>query len=139
LQLAVTLPAGSDRYALLELARPHIERAERLAKAAEDKPGQGLTQIVRAQYARLHGSSTDRVASIEAVIRFARDIDDVAVLAQARTALGDEYAARGEIESALTCYRATVEVVAASEVPVLAVPAQRALRSAREMRINDDQ
>ncbi len=138
LQLAVTLPAGSDRYALLELARPHLERAERLAKAAEDKPGQGLTQIVRAQYAHLHGSSTDRVASIEAVIRFAREIDDVAVQAQARTALGDEYAARGEIESALTCYRATVEVVAGSEVPVLAVPAQRALRRAREMRINDD-
>ncbi len=37
------------------------------------------------------------------------------------------------------CYRATVEVVAASEVPVLAVPAQRALRRAREIRINDDQ
>jgi hypothetical protein len=37
------------------------------------------------------------------------------------------------------CYRATAEVVAASEVPVLAVPAQRELRRAREMRINDDQ
>jgi tetratricopeptide (TPR) repeat protein len=139
LQLAVTLPAGSDRNALLEFARPHLERAEQLARDAEDKPGQGLTHLVRAQYARLSRSTTDRIASIEAVIRFARDIDDVAVLAQARTALGDEYAARGEIESALTCYRATVEVAAASEVPVLAVPAQRALRRAREMRTNDDQ
>ena len=139
LQLAVTLPVGSDRYALLALARPHIERAEQLAHAAEDKPGRGLAHLARAQYARLSRGSTDPIASIEAVIRLARDIDDVAVLAQARTALGDEYAARGEIESALTCYRATVEVVAASEVPVLAVPAQRALRRAGEMRTSDDQ
>ncbi len=139
LQLAATLPESSDRHALLQVARPHLERAEQLARQAKDRPGQGLTQLVRAHYTRLSGSISDRVATIEAVIRFARDIDDVAVLAQARTALGDEFAARGEIESALTCYRATVEVLAASEVPVLAVPAHRALRRTRELRPDDDQ
>ncbi|HEX4713702.1 MAG TPA: hypothetical protein VH164_02115, partial [Ktedonobacteraceae bacterium] len=106
LQLAVTLPAGSDRYALLELARPHLERAEQLAYAAADKPGQGLTRLVRAQYARLSRRSSDCIASIEAVIRFGHDINDVAIVAMAHTALGEEYAARGEIESALSCYRA---------------------------------
>lgn len=138
LAFAATMPAGSDRQALLQLARPHLERGEQLAREAQDRPGQGLYHIGRAHYERLCAIASDRVTSLEAVIRLAHEIGDVAVLAQARTALGDEFAARGEVEAALTCYRETVEVVAVSEVPVLAVPAQRALQHAREMRINDD-
>ncbi len=137
LELAGTLPGGSDRNAMIELARPHLERGEQLAQESEDKPGQGLAQLVRAQYFRLARSNSDQVAAIEAVIRLARDIEDVAVLAQAHTALGDEFAARDELEAALACYRETVAVVAGSEVPVLAVPAQRALRWAREQRSDD--
>jgi len=139
LAFAATLPAGSDRNALLQLARPHLERAEWVSREAEDRPGQGLSQLERAQYARLSGATTDRVTSIEAVIRLAHEIEDVAVHAQAHTALGDEFAARGEFDAALTCYRETVDVLATSQVPVLAVPARRALHHAEEMYVKTGQ
>ena len=126
------LVSGSDRNALLALALPHIERAEWLAIETADRPGQGLTTLMRAYYARLSAMGSNRVAAIEAVIQLAQDIEDIAVLAQAHSALGDEFTAQGEAESARTCYRKTIDVVSRSELPVLAIPARRALHAFEE-------
>ena len=65
--------------------------------------------------------------------RVAQELDDIAALAQAFTALGVEFDARGEAEAALNCYRVTLILLGGSQVPVLALPAQRALRHAEEM------
>lgn len=124
--------SGSDRDALLMLAAPHLERAEQIARETDDRPGQGLTKLMRAYSARLSAENRDRAADIEDVIQLARKLEDIALLAQAYTALGDEYASQGQQEPALACYNTTVEVISRSELPVLALPARRALLAARE-------
>ena len=133
LDWAEHLPMGSDRNALLTLARPHLRHAERLARESGDRPGASLARIARTRYSRLTNGSMDRLKALEGVVREGVSLPDVAVRAQGLTALGDELAARGEMEQALSCYRTTLDVLRGSEVPVLGVPARRALLRAQEL------
>lgn len=124
---AEKLPPGSDRDALLALSRPHLERSERLADESYDMPGQGLATLARVRFNRLSGANAQRVVSLEAVLHLGYSLDDVAIKAQAYTALGDEFAALDEGESARNCYRKTLDALEYSQVAVLGLPASRAL------------
>jgi hypothetical protein len=69
----------------------------------------------------------ERIARLEDVIHLGYTLDDVAIKAQAYSALGDEYAAIQERESSLGCYRKTLDVLEHSQVAVLGIAARRAL------------
>lgn len=127
LDWAEKLRPGSDRDAFLALSHAHLETAERLASESHDQPGQGLTQLARVHYNRLTGANAERIARLEEVIHLGYTLDDVAITAQAYTALGDEYAAIQERESSLGCYRKTLDVLEHSQVAVLGTTARRAL------------
>jgi hypothetical protein len=124
---AEKLPPGTDRDAFLALSFPHLSRAEQLATASHDMPGMGLALLARTHYSRLSGANVERTHSLEAVIHLGYMLDDVAIKAQAYTALGDEFAGRGEKESARNCYRRTLDVLAYSQVGALGIPARRAI------------
>lgn len=130
---AAACPPGTQRNTLIAQALSHVERAERLAAAASDREGQGLAQLARAEYDRLAWNDVPRVDNIESVIAIADELDDVALRAQAYTALGDEYLARSRYGIALACYRTTLRALDGSSVSVLAIPAERARRWIEEM------
>ncbi|HEX5441359.1 MAG TPA: hypothetical protein VFW76_10770 [Ktedonobacterales bacterium] len=127
LDWAEKLSPGADRNAFLALSLGHLETAERLASENDDQPGEGLAQLARVHYNRLSGANVERIARLEDVIHLGYTLDDVAIKAQAYTALGDEYAAAGERESALGCYRKALDVLEHSQVSVLGAEARRAL------------
>jgi hypothetical protein len=133
LEFADLLDPGSDRAAVVALALAHLERAEHLAQDSHDRPGQALSQIARVHYCRLAGTPLDRIRTLESVIHTGQRLQDVAVQAQGLVALGDNFAATGEREPSLVCYRQAIDLVRDTQVPVLAVPAQRALWWAQEM------
>ncbi len=128
LDWAEKLRSGTDRDAFLALSLPHLEMAERLAEESNDSPGQGLARLARIHYNRLSAANVERIARLEEVIHLGYEIDDVAIKAQAYTALGDEFAACRERESALNCYRTTLDILTHSQVGVLGISAKRALR-----------
>lgn len=135
LDVAATFEAGSpagSRTPFLSLARSHLARAEQLAREAHDQPGKVLIQVMRTRYSRLSGRTADRVTALEKVIRTAQHLDDEALLAEGLTALGDEFAACGEQESALSCYRQVLQALDGRQIPTLGVPAHRALLRIQE-------
>src|SRR5579859_1168690 len=81
-----------------------------------------------AHYSRLRTSSVDRVALLESVAQLGIQLDDIALRAQAIVGLGDELMLTGDRESGLNLYRQVLQMLAGSQVPVLASPARRALR-----------
>lgn len=133
LDWAETLSPGPDRTAFVRLARTHLTYATRLARAAQDSIGKALIQLARIQYYRVTGSTQDRVQQIQKVIHTAEQLGDVAVLAQAWTALGIEYEACGELQMALDAYQTTLRSLEGTDLPVLGSHARRVINRTREM------
>jgi tetratricopeptide (TPR) repeat protein len=134
LDLAATMPPGTDRDALLTLAEPHITRATVVATEVGDDIGGLLARLTALRLMRMRGENRDRVAPIEEIARRARRLQDDALLAQAFTALGNEWSERKEHESAQVCYRQTLSILDGSDVPALGVWAKRELlRADRQM------
>lgn len=127
LAFAEILPTGTTRDLAIEMAAPHITAARHLAATIQDQPGIALCMLVRAHYDRLANSNNNRKHVLGEVIQIAEDINDIALMAQAHTILGDEYTADGQVERAKVCYRITIDLVRESELPALAFPARRAL------------
>jgi len=127
LALAQSLPPGTSRNLTIEMALPHITTATHLAETIHDQPGMALCMLQQAHYDRLANRNTNRKHLIGDVIQLAEDIGDIAALAQAHALLGDEYDASGDRERAKVCYRMTLDLLRDSEVPVLGIPARRAL------------
>jgi tetratricopeptide (TPR) repeat protein len=125
-------PAAMNRTPFLALARAHRLRAEQLARTANDLPGQTLAKLARVRESRLRGGNDARVALVESVMATAKRMQDIALLAQALTALGDELHAQRELEQAKQCWRQALTVLEGSEVLALRVLPQRALLLARE-------
>jgi hypothetical protein len=78
----------------------------------------------------------DRVTAIEDVVALARRDRDRGLLAQAIIALGDELAARHEPESARAQYREALDVLRGTDMPALAVWAQRPLHTWDEYHVD---
>lgn len=133
LDWANVLPRGTDRDAVLALSLPHLENAKQLARDSFDRPGQALAQLAQVHYDRLSASNVQRVSAIEATLRLGAELDDLAIVAQAHTALGDEFASMNAIASSLTCYKSTLRVLEGSQVPVLGNVARRAVLTFQEM------
>lgn len=125
----------SDRDQYVALARPHVMKAVQLANEVQDLPGWGLAELTRIRFERVAGCAADgRVAAVENVIKIGRQLQDVALLGQAQTALGHELASLGRQEQARTRYRKALDVLQYSEVPAMGTWARRALLNDSEMR-----
>ena len=137
LDLAEAFPiiaASAGRAAYLDLARPHLSQAFAKAEETNDVAGLRLATLARARFDQVADRNVDRKGAIEQVIRQGRQDHDIAVLAQAYTTLGREYAALGQQESALSCYRRTLDIVSGTDIAALGMFARRGLLVAREMR-----
>lgn len=132
---AMLFPADADRNAMLKFARPHLTLASSLAREARDPAGSGMIVLARVRYSRLRRTNENRIAMTENVIRKARKLDDVALLAEAFTVLGDELAFTGEDESAYNIYRQVLAMLDGSDIPTVGVRARRALMVADEWRV----
>lgn len=143
LDVAESLPQQPHfaRDRLIGLARPYAIFAVKTARDAENaqepenETVHGLTLLTRARYDRLAGREHDRPAMIEHVVRTATHIGDKPLLAQAYTALGHEFAARGDAEPARNCYRRALDVQRTGDAVALAVWARRGLLREAEMSI----
>jgi tetratricopeptide (TPR) repeat protein len=107
----------------LALARETIEERNM------DPSARAMARLAQTRLSRLLGANEDRVAHLEALGRFAEQTQDLPLLGQVYTALGDEFGAAGraEVESQLSCYRRAVGVIAGSETPAYGVWAHRGL------------
>jgi tetratricopeptide (TPR) repeat protein len=105
----------------ISLAIPYVQDALTLARSAQDSAGLGLALLTDARLSRLEGRDAPRVATIEHVFDVARQLGDIALLAQAHTALGDEFMFAGEKEAALACYRASLTALEPSDIAALGV------------------
>lgn len=128
LDLAAVMPSGTDRDALLAMARPHVALALHHARGSDDAPGVVLGDLANVRVARLQGTAVDRLGIVEHQEQVARGLGDHALLAQACTARGDELAARSEEEAARGSYRQALAILDGSDMPALAVWAWRGLR-----------
>jgi tetratricopeptide (TPR) repeat protein len=128
-------PSAINRAPFLLLARSHLARTDQLVREAHDRHGRVLAQVMRARYNLLSGHTADRIGALEKAIQMAQRLEDEALLAEGLTALGDEFAARGERESALNCYRQVLQALDGSQIPALGTFAQRALLRDQESHV----
>lgn len=136
LDLADAVPGGSDYAAMVQLAEPHVRLARGLAHESRDEIGGGLARLTEVRASRMAWRNEDRVTAIEDVVALARRDRDRGLLAQAIIALGDELAARHEPESARAQYREALDVLRGTDMPALAVWAQRPLHTWDEYHVD---
>ncbi|HEX8037253.1 MAG TPA: hypothetical protein VF510_25585 [Ktedonobacterales bacterium] len=117
-----------SRALIQKQALPYLDSAKRLAHIVDDNAGLGLTILLGARASRLLGYDEIRERQIEPVIHLARRLDDETLLAQAHTALGDEYASQGKFSRALSAYRDALGVLDGSEALALKNPARIRIR-----------
>jgi tetratricopeptide (TPR) repeat protein len=128
---ASTSSTGNNAY--IELAVPYMKRSVQKAHQTNDSTGLGLALLAEARHDRVAGRNLNRVKRIEAVIQQGYQSDDLTVLSQAYTELGREFAARGQAEAALDCYRRALDTVEGTDIPGLGLFAWRALLLTQEM------
>jgi len=117
------------------LAEPYLRLALTTLPEVCDTPGESLARLTQVRFERMTRQITPRIATIEQVAQVARRRDDTLLLAQAQTALGDEFQLHGETESALSCYRLSLDTLRMSDGPALGVWARRRLLYAAEFMI----
>lgn len=115
------------------LAQPLIRTAYEYLQGTPDTAGEQLALLSFVRLRRLQALTDDFRPLIEHIARSAQGGGDLPLLGQALTALGQDYAARGELDSALNLYRAALETLAHSQAPALQVWPRRALLRAQEM------
>jgi tetratricopeptide (TPR) repeat protein len=129
--------AFDTRDRMLTIAEPHLMHALAQTTAAGDQAANGMALLAYARYNRLIKREHRMFHVIESVAHTAEALGDLPLLGQAYTGLADELAAVGEIESSLKWHHTAVDVLAASQAPVLSVWSRRALRNAREYRTDN--
>jgi len=120
-------PPALARRAWLRMARSFQGRALQIARRLREGGIEGHALLARARWERLRGAGTDNSELIREVIARADSLDDPILLAEARTALGDERAALGDLDGAAEAYREVVAFVRERDVPAMGVRARRAL------------
>jgi len=136
LDLAQTVPAENSptaRASYLTIASPYLKRALLTSQQSHDDTGVSLALLAQSRYDGLARRTSDRIQIIESVIQKAEQQHEIALLAQAYTALGQEYSLQGERELALNCYRRTLDTVAGTDTLAMGAFAWRNLLLAREM------
>ncbi|HEY7834400.1 MAG TPA: hypothetical protein VIG30_12565 [Ktedonobacterales bacterium] len=138
LDLAERLPEGTDRLSFTRLGERHTKIAVELAYGPEVAPQQSaqdlvdrealaMAQIESLRCSRLSGSADDHSGPLRNILERTQSWHDSALEAQARTALGQEWGARGETERALNQYRVVLSITDRQDMPALGVWARRAL------------
>jgi tetratricopeptide (TPR) repeat protein len=133
LDLAERYPIAVDEHTrYVRLARRGLRDLSQIASGAGDDAGRVLATLGRARLDRVTNRNVDRTRALERALRRARDLGDTALVTQALTALGHEFAARGESESARTCYRRALAQVDGTDLRAMGIFPRRALLQAEE-------
>jgi hypothetical protein len=127
LDLAESLPSGTERNSYIDMAAPYVRRCLRLARSAGDDPGEGLGLLQQIRLDRLRSHDPKVHARLTRVFETVNRYHDVALQAHALNAEAHELAIQGQLDRSLNCYRVVLDTVRHSQVPVLAQPAVHAL------------
>ncbi|MGH2487259.1 MAG: hypothetical protein ACRDHE_14725 [Ktedonobacterales bacterium] len=92
------------RLTYLEVSRTYCKLAQSYARDANDSVGQSLARLTQINWTRQTGRNRSTLAELEKVRKAAARSADPALHGKVLTALADEYAERGERESARHCY-----------------------------------
>lgn len=111
------------------IPRTQVSLTQALAGTASDLAARCMALLAKARLSRVLALNEDRLATIESIGMVAERLQDLPLLAQVYTALGDEFAAAGtsELESQLNCYRRALGVAESSGVGAYGVWARRGL------------
>jgi tetratricopeptide (TPR) repeat protein len=128
-------PASSACTAYVELARPYIKQALRMARQTNDAGGLQVALLVQARFDSVSDRKLNRVRTVERVIQHALKNSDKVLQTQGFTVLGREFTGLGRQEEALHCYRRALDAVAGTDAPAMGVFARRGLLIAQEMQV----
>ncbi|WIG61041.1 MAG: hypothetical protein OJF49_003789 [Ktedonobacterales bacterium] len=126
----------------VRLAQPYVQQSLAIARNAlsesdaESEAVRGLLLLTSFRFERLAGERANHTAKYEQIERVGRKIGDSSLLCQTYTALGQEWASRGERESALSCYRYAMEAQSRGDAVVWGVWARRGLLLDAEMHVS---
>ncbi len=133
LDLADLFPAaGDERCSLLARAQAAAQRGLELARAAGDESGEEVGLLAVARVDRMVGRNVALIPTLESVVYAAERLDDISLVVQAQTALGDQLAAGGYVPSARNVYAAALQTAERSEAPALGIWARRGLARLRD-------
>jgi len=132
ISLDMMVPMGggrADQFREDLIPRTQVSLTQALAAASSDPAARGMATLAQTRLSRALALDEDRLARIESIGRVAEQLQDLPLLAQVYTALGDEFAAAGtaNLESQLNCYRRTLGVVESSGVGAYGLCARRGL------------
>lgn len=111
----------------LVMAEPYVMNAQSLARDTGDTGGMTIASLTEVRLGASIGRGPRRITTIEQIARTAESEHDITTVCQALTALGRELAIKGEIGSALRCYRRAHALADENELPALGVWAHREL------------
>jgi len=114
------------------IADREITSAIEQSRTSNDPYGVELALLAQARLHRLRRDNVNTQVQIERVICMARRLNDVTLLAQARSTLAEELLARGEVTSGLTMCRKVLDTLQWVQAPALGIPARRHLLRAQE-------
>lgn len=120
-------PTAPAHPRLARLARRHADRALTLARHASDKTGVHMARLTQARVQRLSGDECVQIPAIEDIMRYAQHTGDTALLCQAYSALGDDFARRSESDPAKNAYRTALSIADQGEIPAYATFPRRQL------------
>lgn len=134
IDIAQDMPPGSTRDDFVDMAEKRANTAGAYASQQGDIAGVALADLAQCRIGRVRPNGESRVALISRTLDLSehRLHGDIALRAQALTAMGDEYGAEGKSEEAADRYRAALAVLEGSEMAAMGAWARRGLLMGQE-------
>lgn len=128
--LAQPMPQRGEEFSrerlglVMRQAGAAVKRGLALAREIHDEVGVGMARLAQLRYDRALGREAPAekgIAQIEAVMRTARRLGDMALLGRAETALGEELVAAGRLDAARATYERARRLLEEHELGGLAL------------------
>jgi tetratricopeptide (TPR) repeat protein len=137
LDMMVPMGGGSaDHFRADLIPRTQVSLTQAVAAASSDPAARGMAILAQTRLSRALALGEDRLARIESIGKLAEQLQDLPLLTQVYTTLGDEFGASGtsETESQRNCYRRALGVAESCGVGAYGVWARRGLLRHEESR-----
>jgi tetratricopeptide (TPR) repeat protein len=124
----VATVSGTARAEFAQMAEPYIIQALQLTRNIGDMPGEFMAGLAHIRLLRARNNSEfDRRTILEGMIQQTEGVEQLTLLGQAYTALGDEFLYQNDLNSAAMCYRNALTVLEKADIPAYAIYPRRAL------------
>lgn len=118
---------GDTHNDFIGLAATHLAKSMKPNAMPGDAAGRALANLTYVRLSRLSNANDDRLTLLETLARRASTLEDLPLVGQVQTALGDELAYLGNMHAAIQHYGRAIESLNRSDAPVLAIWPKRAL------------